>query len=63
LDSTLNSAKSFFHWQEVIYGQIKIIKKMTRTVKLFFHESVVFDKFKDTNGEFKKMLTWLAAIL
>jgi predicted transcriptional regulator len=29
---------------------------MTRTVKLFFHESVVFDKFKDTNGEFKKTI-------
>jgi len=29
---------------------------MARTVKLFFHESVVFDKFKDTNGEFKKTI-------
>ena len=29
---------------------------MTRTLKLFFHESVVFDKFKDTNGEFKKTI-------
>jgi hypothetical protein len=34
LDGTLNSAKSIFLLQEVIYGQIKIIKKMTRKVKL-----------------------------